>query len=325
MKKTFTLAALAALSLTAFTARAQAVPVFTNPGDYNNFIVGEQRELLKKNLRYISKSAHSENERKIEARRLDVVKQNEISLAKLAKLKPYEGDKDFKEKATEALYQQLKVYSDDYKKVDFLASTRTRSYENMEAYFQAMERAEKKLQAVGDSVDAAQKRFAKRHKMTISKDAEVDRLDKYIEEVSAVNAYQHEVFLAEFRLEKANARVNDALSAQDATAFETARQQLMEDAKAAQTALATVPAFRGKDAQYRDATKRLVDFYAGMAANQYVRVQALLEKKNTMDQGEAKEYNSFVAFYNKESQRVGQAYNQAANAFQATYIPVFND
>lgn len=323
MRHTFTL--LLGLALTAATARAQTVPTFTNPVEYNNYIVGEQRELLKKNLRYISKSAHSDNEKKIEARRLDVVKQNEISLAKLAKLKPYDGDNDFKDKATEALYQQLKVYSDDYKKVDFLAATRTRSYENMEEYYRMMEAAEKKLQAVGDSVDAAQKRFARRHKMTISKDPEVDRLDKYIADVSEVNAYHHRVYLAEFRLEKANARVSDAMQAQDATAFEAARQQLVTDAEEAKKALATIPAFRGKDARYRDATRRMVDFYGGLAANQYVRIQTLLEKKNTLDQSEAKEFNSFAAYYNKESQRIGQDYNQAANTFQATYIPVFND
>ncbi|WP_375416107.1 hypothetical protein [uncultured Hymenobacter sp.] len=326
MKKNATLAALAALLL-AGAAQAQqvAVPTFTDPGAYNNYIVGEQRELLKKNLRYISKSAHSDNEKKIANRRLDVVKQNELALARLARLKAYDGDKDFKDKATEALYQQLKVYSVDYKQVDFLAATRTQSYENMEAYFRAMEVAEGKLAAVNDSVNAAQQRFARHHAMTISRDPEVERLDKYIEAVSAVNAYQHQVYLAEFRLEKANARVSDALAAQDAAAFETARQQLVEDAKAAQTALAAVPAFQGKDALYRDATRRMADFYGGLAANQYVRVKELVEKKNTLSKAEATEFNSFVAFYNKESQRVGQAYNQAANAFQATYIPVFND
>ncbi|GAA4358175.1 hypothetical protein GCM10023185_23540 [Hymenobacter saemangeumensis] len=313
--------------LTAATiqAQAQAVPTFTNPTDYNNYIVNEQRLLLKKNLRYISKSAHSENERKIESRRLDVVKQNELSLARLAKLKPFEGDDDFKDKATEALYQQLKVYSEDYKNVDFLAATRTRSYENMEQYYQAMEMAEAKLQAVGDSVDAAQKRFAKRHKLTISKDREMDELDKYIAAVSAVNAYQHKVYLAQFRIEKANARVSDAMSAQDVAAFAEARKQLAEDAKTAQAALSAIPAFRGKDTQYRDATRSLVNFYAGLAANQFLKLEGLLDHKDSLSKEEVKEFNGYINYYNANSQKFSQAYNQAANNFQSTYIPVFND
>jgi hypothetical protein len=325
MKRTFTLSVFALFVVASSAAQAQAVPTFTNPTEYNNFIVGEQRLLLKKNLRYISKSAHSDNEKKIEARRLEVVKQNEVSLAKLAKLKAFEGDLDFKDKATEALYQQLKVYSEDYKMVDFLAATRTRSYENMEQYFRAMEVAEAKLQAVGDSVDVAQKRFAQRHKLTITRDPETEQLDKYIEAVSAVNAYQHKVYLAQFRVEKANGKVGDAMAAQDVAAFADARKQLAEETKAAAAELAAVPAFRGKDTQYRDATRNLVNFYAGLASNQFVKMEALLDHKDSLTKEEAKEINGYIAYYNTNSQKHGQAYNQAANAFQAAYIPVFND
>jgi len=326
MKKTFTLGTLAlAMLILPSAVQAQAVPTFTNPTDYNNYIVNEQRLLLRKNLRYISKSAHSDNEKKIEARRLDVVKQNELALARLAKLKAYEGDVDFKENATDALLMQLKVYSEDYKNVDFLAATRTQSFENMEQYFRAMEIAEAKLQAVGDSVDAAQKRFAKRHKLTITRDKETEELDKYIEAVAVVNAYQHKVYLAQFRIEKASARVGDAMSAQDVAAFGEARKQLAEDAKNALADLAVIPAFRGKDTQYRDATRNLVSFYAGLASNQFVKMEGLLDHKDSLTKEEAKEFNGYIAYYNANSQKLNQAYNQAANNFQATYIPVFND
>ncbi len=326
MKKRFTLTALAVIAGAHLAVAQQVVvPVFTNPGDYNNFIVGEQRLLLRKNLRYISKAAHSENEKKIEARRLDVVKQNELSLARLAKLKAYEGDKDFKENATEALYQQLKVYSVDYKRVDFLAATRTASVENMEAYFRAQEQAEAKLKAVGDSVGAAQLRFAKRHGMTITKDKEIDELDRYIAQVSEVNAYQHRIVVPQFRLEKAAARVMDALNSQDPAALETARLQLLEDAKTSQTELAAVPAFRGKDAKYRDATSNMAAYYAGLSTNQLAKIKGFMERKNSLSKAEAAEVNVHIAYLNNNGQRVIQAYNQAMNNFSATYIPVFND
>lgn len=307
------------------TAQQLTVPVFTNPGDYNNFIVNEQRELLKKNLRYISKAAHSENEKKIESRRLEVVKQNELSLARLAKLKPYEGDKDFKENATEALYQQLKVYSEDYKRVDFLAATRTQSVENMEAYFRAQEAAETKLQGVGDSVDAAQKRFAKRHGMTLSTDRETQELDRYIAQVSEVNAYQHRIIVPQFRMEKAIARVMDALNGQDPAALESARTQLLEDVKTAQAELAAVPAFRGKDGKYRDAASSMATYYTGLGTNQLVKIKGFMERRNSLTKADVTEVNGHIAYLNANNSRVSQAYNQAANNFSATYIPVFND
>jgi hypothetical protein len=318
---TFLLAAGLFTGLTTF-ASAQT---FTDPASYNNFIVNEQRIMLKKNLRYISKAAHSENEKKIEARRLDVIKQNELSLKNLAKLPAFQGDKDFKENATEALYQTLKVYSVDYKQVDLLAATRTATVENMERYFKMQEIADAKLQVVNDSVNAAQLRFAKRHGMTLGKSPEDDKLDKYLALVNEVNVYQHKVFLAQFRIEKSSAQLTDAISAQNAAAFEVARLKLQEDSKTAMAELAAIPAFRGKDGSYRDAARNLVKFYDSMCAEQFVKMKDIMERKDKLTQADVKQMNSFITAYNNQNQKLVGAYNQANNAFQSTYVPVFND
>ncbi|MCA8830383.1 LIC11966 family surface protein [Hymenobacter pini] len=306
----------------ATTAQAQT---FTDPGAYNNFIVSEQRAMLKKNLRYISKAAHSENEKKIDARRQDLIKQTEASLNKIAKLPAFQDDKGFKEQTTEAFYQLLKVYSEDYKAVDLLAATRTATVENMEQYFKLQEIAEAKLQVINDSVDAAQLRFAKRHGMKLSEDPEGKRLAQYMRQVSEVNSYQHRVYLAQFRIEKASARLTDALSAQDAAAFEAARLQLLEDTKAATAALTAIAPFRGKDAQYRDAARNLVKFYAAFAANQAAQMKALLDRKDALTKADADKFNGFISYYNTQNQKLAQAYNQAGNTMQSSYIPVFND
>lgn len=310
------------LTFTALTASAQT---FSSPGEYNNYIVAEQRAMLKKNLRYISKSAHSDNEKKIDAKRVDLVKQTELSLNKLAKMPAYKDDKGFKEQTTEAFYQLLKVYSEDYKAVDMLAATRTATVENMEQYFALQEAAERKLRVINDSVDAAQHRFAKRHGLSFSEDAEGRRLAQYMQQVSEVNAYQHQVFLGHFRIEKATAKLHDALQAQDAAGFEAARVQLLAAAQAAQTELTAVPAFRGKDGQYRDAAKALVGFYAGMCEKQFVQLQALMQRKDQLSKADVTAINSYINQLNAGSQKYTDAYNRAGNTFMAAYIPVMND
>lgn len=311
---------LAGLSTTAATAQT-----FTDPGAYNNFIVAEQRAMLKKNLRYISKSAHSDNEKKIDAKRQDLIKQTEASLNKIGKMPAYQDDKGFKDQTTDAILALLKIYSEDYKAVDMLAATRTATIENMEQYFRLQEIAEAKLQVVNDSVDAAQRRFAKRHGMSISEDPEGKRLANYMRQVAEVNAYQHKVYLAQFRIEKANARLTDALQAQDAAAFEAARLQLINDTKTATTELTAIAPFRGKDAHYRDAARNLVKFYAAFAANQAAQMKELLERKDGFSKADADKFNGFINLYNTQNQKLATAYNQAGNNFQATYIPVFND
>ncbi|TGE13945.1 LIC11966 family surface protein [Hymenobacter elongatus] len=304
------------------TASAQT---FTDPGAYNNFIIGEQRAMLKKNLRYISKSAHSDNEKKIDAKRLELVKQTEVSLQKLARLPAFQDDKGFKDQTTEAFYQQLKVYSEDYKAVDMMAATRTASVENMEHYLHAQELAEAKLQAVNDSVNVAQARFAKRHKMTMGEDPEGKRLSAYMRQVSEVNTYQHQVFLAQFRTEKAIAMIADAMRLQNAAEFEVARVQLQADTKLALEQLAIVPAFRGKDAQYRDAARNLVKLYNSMCTDQFVKMQDLMERKDQLTKADVDSYNKCISFYNTQNQKAVEAYNRAGSTFMAAYVPVFND
>ncbi|KUG08866.1 LIC11966 family surface protein [Solirubrum puertoriconensis] len=320
-----TLGFAAALLTGLVNVASASAQTFTDPGSYNNFIVAEQRTMLKKNLRYISKSAHSDNEKKIDARRVELVKQTELSLNKLAKMPAFKDDKGFKEQTTEAFYQLLKVYSEDYKAVDMLAATRTATAENMEQYFKLQEVAERKLQAINDSVDAAQQRFAKRHGMSISADPEGERLAKFMAQVSEVNAYQHKVVLAQFRIEKSSAKLSDAISAQDAVSFEAARVKLLEDTKVALTELATIPAFRNKDTQYRDAAKSLVNFYAGMCQNQFPKFHELMLRKDQLTKADVTAINGYINQLNTGSQKFTQAYNQAGSNFMAAYIPVMND
>lgn len=301
---------------------AQAYP---DPGTYNNAIVAEQLIMQKKCLRYISKSAHSENERKIEARRQDVVAQNKLSLAKISHMPGFQGNTEFRDRAKAALQQMLSVYSIDYQKVNKLAVGRQQSLEAMQSYFDALEAAENKLEVAGDSVEAAQQRFAARFKMTVREDRETRKMNDVIRQVSEVNTYQHKIFLAYFRLEKANAKLTAGLNAQDAKAFEAARVQLEAETDKCLAELDAVPAFRGKDTQYRDAARDYAKFYVIWSANQFRKMTELLEQKDHLTKVDADAFNGYIAIYNKQNSKLLEAYNRAGNTFQATYIPVFND
>jgi len=180
---------LAAACLVAAIARPAAAQTYADPAAYNNAIVNEQVELLKKNLRYISKAAHSENDRKIENRRLEVVEQNKAAVATLQHMPGYKGNAELRAAALKAFKTMLEVYSADYKQVNALAATRTQSFEAMERYFAAQEVAEQKLAVVDDSVNAAQKRFARQFGMSIETSKESARLAEYTRQVSAVNRY----------------------------------------------------------------------------------------------------------------------------------------
>lgn len=312
--------------LAALAARpAAAQTPAADPGAYNNAIVAEQVDLIKKNLRYISKAAHSENDRKIENRRLEVVEQNKVALAKLQHMVPFKGNDEFRLAAIKAFKTTLEVYSADFKKVNALASTRSESFENMQRFFDAQEAANKKLAVVDDSVDAAQQRFAKAHGFTFSATRESARLTAYAKAVNEVNHYQHEVFLPFFRLQKVTARLTDALNAQDAAAFEAARATVAAEAEKTGAELAALPGFRGKDVAYRNAARDYANMYVVLCANQFVQVAELMKNKDHLTKIDAQTINTHINTFNQQQQKYNEAYNRNAAAFMDTYVPVMND
>ncbi|MBD2769019.1 hypothetical protein IC235_14090 [Hymenobacter sp. BT664] len=310
------------LVVAGFSASAQT---FSDPVSYNNAIVNEQIDLLKKNLRYISKAAHSENDRKIENRRLEVVEQNKVAIAKLQHMPAYKGNNELRATALTAFKTMLQVYSADYKQVNSLATTRTQSFEAMQQYFDAQEVAGQKLAVVDDSVNAAQKRFAKQFGLGLEASKESARLAEYTRQVSAVNHYQHQVFLPYFRVQKASAQLTDALNAQDAAAFEAARVLLAAAAEKSAAELSAVSAFRGKDVAYRNAARDVANLYVVMCTNQFVKIAELLKQKDHLTKADAQAINGNINAYNTQNQKFNEAYNRTSAAFMDTYVPVMND
>ena len=297
----------------------------TDPGAYNNAIVAEQVDLLKKNLRYISKAAHSENDRKIENRRLEVVEQNKLALANLQHMKPFKGNNDFRLAAINAFKTALEVYTADFKQVNALANSRTESFEAMQRYYDAQEAAEKRLNVVDDSVNVAQKRFAKQFSLTFSTTRESNKLAEYTRAVSEVNHYQHQVFLPFFRVHKASARLTDALNAQDAAAFETARELVSAEAEKSVAELAAVPAFRDKEVAFRNAARDYANMYVVLCANQFVQIVELMKNKDHLTKTDAQTINAHINTFNVQSHKYNEAYNRNSSAFVDTYVPVMND
>ncbi|HEX8658311.1 MAG TPA: hypothetical protein VF690_12285 [Hymenobacter sp.] len=315
----------AATCLVAVASLSASAQTADDPAAYNNAIVNEQIDLLKKNLRYISKAAHSENDRKIENRRLEVVEQNKVAVAKLQRMSAFKGNGELRAAALAAFKTMLAVYSADYKQVNALAATRTQSFEAMQQFFDAQEVAEQKLAVVDDSVNAAQKRFAKQFGMSIETSKESARLAEYTRQVSAVNHYQHQVFLPYFRVQKASAKLTDALNAQDAAAFEAARVLLAAAAEKSAADLSAVPAFRGKDVAYRNAARDVANMYVVLCANQFGQLAELMKRKDQLSKVDVQTFNTHINAYNTQNQKFNEAYNRTSAAFMNTYVPVMND
>ena len=202
---------------------------FEEPAAYNNYIVGEQNKVLAKVIEYIVQSVHNEDFSAVENKRLQVIGQIETAIQRIEKLEPFEKGDKLKLEALEVLKLYKEAYKEDFSEINVLKKNRESSFEAMEQYFEAQDKAELKMNKTAERFNNAQKAFIEKHAL-IMEEAEKD---KTMEVISNVNKYSRDVFLEYFRISKLNAACLDALSAQNPDLLEKKRVALLEGANTA--------------------------------------------------------------------------------------------
>ena len=119
---------------------------FEHPVDYNNFIVEEMNEIVNKNLEYISQSVHSDNLDEVEVKRKNLIGQIQSAYTNISQTKPYEKGEKLQSECVEVLNMYKQIFEVEYQEVNVLKQSSEASFESMEAYFTAQDKAEKTYQ-----------------------------------------------------------------------------------------------------------------------------------------------------------------------------------
>ena len=91
----------------------------------------------------------------------------------------------------------LKVFNEDYGKIVNMEEIAEQSYDGMEAYLLAQEKAEEVLENAHGKVEIAYEDFAARNNVTL---IQTDtKMSKRLRQVGAVNHYYHELYLIFFK------------------------------------------------------------------------------------------------------------------------------
>jgi hypothetical protein len=221
MKALFTGITVACLAVTV-TTNAQN---FDNPVAYMSHIGNANSSLSAKYLSYISASSHGKNMKKVEKRRADLINSIYETRVKIYDMPSYNGDKSLRDSAVSYLKILYSVFNEDYSKLVNMEEIAEQSYDLMEAYLLAQEKAGEKLNEAYASYGVAYKEFAKKNNVTLVESE--SELERKLEEAGNVSEYYHQVYLIFFKCYKQEMYLIDALEKKNLNALEQNKNALI--------------------------------------------------------------------------------------------------
>jgi len=258
-------------------------------------------------LNYISEAAHGNSIRKLEKKREAVVNTIKQTISEVNRIKPYQNDAKLKSAYSNYYNVSLKVFNEDYGKLINMEEVAEQSYDQMEAYLLAREKANEVLNSAGIKLDSAFNSFAAANNITIVENE--SKISRKLEAASKVNQYYDELFLIFFKSSKQEMYLVDAFNRNDFSSFEQNRITLQKYSEEGLEKLKTAQSFYG-DGSLINNCRRLLDFFLQEANEVAPKQGDYIIKSENFKQIE-KKFSKIPK--NQINQDQVDAYNKAVN------------
>lgn len=261
---------------------------------------------------YLKSITQGKSARKVEKNRKKLLEQLALVSKNLKKIAPFEGDASLKDAALEYLQLSTTVLKEDYDKIVDMEEIAEQSYDLMEAYITAREKANEKLDEASDKLDAAQHTFGTAHNITIN-EAEEDELSKKIKNASDALKYYNKIYLIFFKCYKQEAYVLDAQQKRDVSGFQQSVNALKSYVEEGLAALEEIEPHKG-DAAAKVAGRTVLNFYKAEAEKDFPKVSEFFLTEDAFNQLN----NTMQGMRESDrTQKDVDAFNKAVNEFNA--------
>lgn len=336
---------LAATLIVALTpCRAQNLET---PTGYLSFIQRTNASLSAKYLSYISASSHGKSMRKVEKKRAELT--NAIYEARIAinNMPSFSGDKSLRDSAVDYLRIFYSVFNEDYSNLVNMEEIAEQSYDKMEAYMTAQEKAGEKLSQAYTSYANTFQQFADRNQVKIVNTE--SELAQKLDEAEKISGYYHKVYLIFFKAYKQEMYLIDAMQSGNINSIEQNRTAL---ANACEEGIAKLKELKGYsgDRSIESACKQVLVFLKDeaekkipvmtdflMAAEGFNKMKAEFEAKANQERTKelvdaynkaGSDLNKKVTAFNNTNQQLNSRrsdlvsqYNDMVRSFMDTYMP----
>jgi hypothetical protein len=233
---------------------------------YLETIGNEFYEISHSSMSYTSAASHGKSARKVDKRRTDLINTIKTAEAKIRKMKPFAGDVSLRDTIVSYLVLDRIVMTEDYGKILNMEEIAEQSYDAMEAYLLAKERAEEKLEAAYDRVGDQQKIFAAKNNIRLV--GGTSKLGKKLEKAGKVLSYYNKIYLMFFKSYKNEAYLMEAINKKDISAMEQTKNSLLTSSEQDLEKIGPIPAFNG-DNSLKTTCQEMLAFYK-MEASQKI-------------------------------------------------------
>ncbi|MGQ0738717.1 MAG: LIC11966 family surface protein [Bacteroidota bacterium] len=334
------------LVLLTFKPSFSPAQVFETPVEYMDYIGKANDALSLKYMVYLSSVSHGKSARKVEKRREEVVNSIQETRYNIQGMPPYKGDKSYRDSSVAYLKILNIVFNEDYGKIVNMEEIAEQSYDAMEAYVLAQEKANEKLQEASRRQSEAQKLFASKHNINLLENT--SELEAKMKTSSDVLHHYNEVYLAFFKPYKQEAYLLEAVEKRNVNGVEQNLNSLEGFAEEGIEKLKKIKPYSG-DPSVMNACRNMLLFYKeeakkGTAFSDFLLKQESFEKikkkfestpSGKRTQKDIDEFNNAVNDinaagdnYNKVNNELNKkrgslldGWNNAVKKFMDTYIP----
>lgn len=265
---------------------------------------------VQKNFEYISLTIHSEDYDQLEKKRKEVVDGIAAAKTHVREMPPLEGDSKLRDEAVDVLNEYKTAFELDFKSILTLKRKSKDSYEAMEAYFTAQDKAEEKVNKATRQLRKAQQVYAEKHNMRVVDSKSDDVLEMKMNKIIEVNDYWRSIFLNYFKVSKQYDKLWDALSEQKATPLNHQRNLTIKVIDQILPELNRKPDFHG-DSEFRSQTINIIEYYRQVAEVDFGKIVDVLNQKS-MEQKDVEEVNSIINKCNADHERLAYNWNIAS-------------
>lgn len=325
----------ALLILLWMTATKTMAQTFETPVQYMEHIGKANLALTEKYMFYLSGMSHGKSARKVEKRRQEVLQAISDTRFAIMGMPPYKGDRTLKDTTVAYLKMLNSVFNEDYGKIVNMEEIAEQSYDLMEAYMLAQEKASEKLQEASHRRAETQKQFAAKYNITLV-DGETESEAK-MKVATEVMKHYNEVYLIFFKPYKQEAYLMEAMNQKNINSIEQnfnslesfAEQGLekLKDLKGYNNDPSLIVACRSMLNFYKDEAKKgasLTDFYLGEEGFAKLKKQFDSKPGSKRTQQDIDQFNKAVNDINSAANKFN-ALNNQLNKERETYLNGWNN
>jgi hypothetical protein len=330
----------------AFNQQVIQGQAFDDPGQYMSYISEVNQDLSAKYLFYMSAVSHGKSARKVEKRRMEVLSSIIDTRMKVQGMPPWKGDRTLRDTSVGYYKILYSVFNEDYGKIVNMEEIAEQSYDAMEAYMLAQDKAYEKLDEASARQYAMQKAFAAKYSINLVEgESEISSKSKVVREVLD---HTNQLYLIFFKCYKQESYLNDAIAKKNLVAIDQSISTLKKFATEGGQKLATMKGYMG-DASLITACQDMMNYYQeeadkGSVMSDFVvkqedfsRIKRDFDKKPEArrTQEDVDQYNKAVADMNnavnnfnlnmkqlsKDGSKALDGWNKAYNNFLDEHMP----